>query len=290
MQDFWQWWQNFPSGIDPYIIKIGPVPIGWYGMMYVAAFTAFYFACRYRIKHEAAGGYKEFTVEMLQDYLLWGAFGLIIGARLGYAVFYNFSYYLAHPLEVIMPFDPSTGRYTGISGMSYHGGLVGTAVASLIFFRKKGLSFLRFADVFSAAIPLGYIFGRLGNFINSELYGRATDRPWGMYFPTDPTHTLRHPSQLYEAALEGVLLFAILWAIRNRPFARGLMFPLYIAGYGTVRFIAEFFRQPDDHIGFVLGPFSMGQLLCFAMVVGGALLGVIQKKWIWPKPVYPPVS
>jgi len=273
---FTGWWQTLPSRIDPFIVEIGSFRVGWYGMMYVAAYTAFYLISRYRINREGLGG-GLYTDEIVQDFLLWSAFGLIIGARLGYVFFYNFSYYMSHPLEIILPFDPSTGRYTGISGMSYHGGFIGTALASFVYFRRRGLGFLRFADDFIVGIPLGYIFGRLGNFINGELYGRATDAPWGMYFPSDQTRLLRHPSQLYEAFLEGVVLFALLWAIRNKKFARGLMFPIYIAGYGTVRFFVEFFRQPDEHLGFVLLNMSMGQVLCISMVMGGVALGIYQR-------------
>lgn len=276
---FLLWWQTLPTRMDPFIFEIGSFRLGWYGMMYVAAFTTFYFYCRSRIRAgEYPDGYDE---TMVQDFLLWGALGLIIGARLGYAVFYNFGYYLAHPLEIIIPFELGTGRYTGISGMSYHGGFIGSVLASWLFFRRRGMSFLLFVENVIPGIPLGYVFGRMGNFINGELYGRATDAPWGMYFPMDPTGVLRHPSQLYEAFLEGVVLFVVLFFIRKRKFARGIMFPIYIAGYGVARTIAEFFRQPDDHIGFVLGPFSLGQLLCFIMIAAGILLGVYQRRKVF---------
>ena len=273
------WWQTLPSRIDPFMVEIGSFRVGWYGMMYVAAFTTFYLFSRYRIRREGLGG-GQYNEEVLQDFLLWAAFGLIIGARLGYVFFYNFGYYMAHPLEMVLPFDPSTGKYTGISGMSYHGGLIGSVLASVIYFRRRGLKFLWFAEYFVPGIPLGYVFGRLGNFINGELYGRITDRPWGMYFPSDPSRALRHPSQLYEAMLEGVVLFVLLWLLRNRRFAQGLMFPLYLAGYGLARMLAEFFRQPDEHLGFVLGPFSLGQLLSFAMIVGAVVLGLYQRA-VW---------
>lgn len=273
---FTDWWQTLPSRIDPFIIEVGSFRVGWYGMMYVAAYLAFYMYSRYRIRNEGLGG-GAYTEEVLQDFLLWSAFGLIIGARLGYVVFYNPGYYLVHPLEIFLPVDPATGRYTGISGMSYHGGLIGSALASVIYFRRRGLRFLRFADDFIVGIPLGYIFGRIGNFINGELYGRTTDVAWGMYFPADPRYALRHPSQLYEAFLEGVVLFLILWSVRNKKSVRGLRFPIYLMGYGIVRFIVEFFRQPDEHLGFVLWSFSLGQILCFAMILGGVCLGVYQR-------------
>jgi phosphatidylglycerol---prolipoprotein diacylglyceryl transferase len=196
---------------------------------------------------------------------------VILGGRLGYVLFYNLGYYLQHPLEIILPFEFSGGlHFVGISGMSYHGGAIAVMIATVIFCWKRGIDFWRFADLFGSAIPLGYTFGRLGNFINGELYGRATDVPWGMVFPLDPLHLLRHPSQLYEAFFEGIVLFAVLWVLRKRFSFTGALFALYVAGYGLIRFFIEFFREPDAQLGFVLGPFSMGQLLCLLMIAAGA--------------------
>lgn len=280
MNGFLHWWQNLPLHISPYIFEVGSFRVGWYGMMYVVAFTVFYLISNYRVTRE--GRYPSLSKELIQDYILWAALGLVIGARVGYVLFYNLGYYMENPLEIILPYDFNAGRYTGISGMSYHGGFVGTFLASAIFFRKRGLSFLRFADVVIPGIPLGYVFGRLGNFINGELYGRVTDVPWGMHFPSASLRHLRHPSQLYEALGEGVLLFLILWPMRNSRRMRGLMFPVYIAGYGIVRFVIEFFRQPDEQLGFVAGPLSMGQMLCIGMVVAAIALGIYQRR-IWDR-------
>lgn len=270
------WWQSLPSRIDPFIIEIGSFRLGWYGMMYVLAFATFYLLGAYRIKRDRL----PYCLEMFQDYIVWAAFGLIIGARLGYVLIYNFGYYATHPLEIIMPFDitGSGVRFRGIAGMSYHGGLLGVIVMSLVFMRRRGEGFLLFAERFVPAIPLGYVFGRMGNFINGELYGRATDSAWGMYFPSDPTQALRHPSQLYEAFFEGVVLFAILWPLRNSKSMHGLMLPAYLTGYGLFRFMIEYLRQPDEQLGFVLIGLSMGQILCLAMVFAATGLAIWNKR------------
>jgi phosphatidylglycerol:prolipoprotein diacylglycerol transferase len=196
--------------------------------------------------------------------------GLIVGARLGYVLFYNFSYYLRHPLEIILPISFSNSvTFTGISGMSYHGGLIGVIFATWLYVRKAKLDWWSIVDLYIPAIPLGYTFGRLGNFINGELYGRVTTSSIGMYFPLAPTKELRHPSQLYEAFFEGIFLFAILWSIRKIKMPNGAMLALYLIGYGTVRFFIEYFREPDAHIGFVFLSFSMGQILCSLMIAAG---------------------
>jgi phosphatidylglycerol:prolipoprotein diacylglycerol transferase len=271
MDQFIRFWQHIPEHIDPFIFEIGSFRLGWYGLMYIVAFGVVYLMCLHRIKHE---GFP-YTKELLQDLFVWVVMGLIVGARLGYVVFYNPGYYASHPLEIFLPFSLEGGfRFTGISGMSYHGGLIGCVTAGIWFLRKRKIAVWPFADFIFPGGPLGYTFGRLGNFINGELYGRATDAPWGMYFPSDPTATLRHPSQLYEAFFEGVFLFALLWLWRRRfPFP-GASLAIYLIGYGTVRFFIEFVRQPDAHLGTVLGPFSMGQVLCFAMITAGAVLGL----------------
>jgi phosphatidylglycerol:prolipoprotein diacylglycerol transferase len=202
--------------------------------------------------------------------LIAASLGLIIGARLGYVVFYNFSYYLEHPLEIILPFSFSNGiTFTGISGMSYHGGLIGAIVAGWLYVRRAGLNWWDGVDLYAPVVPLGYTFGRLGNFINGELYGRVTTSSVGMYFPLDPGRQLRHPSQLYEAFFEGIFLFAVLWSIRRIKAPRGAMLAFYLIGYGVIRFCIEYFRQPDDHLGFVFLSFSMGQILCAAMIAAG---------------------
>jgi phosphatidylglycerol:prolipoprotein diacylglycerol transferase len=162
--------------------------------------------------------------------------------------------------------------------MSFHGGAVAILIAGIIFCRRRNVDFWRFADLICPSIPLGYTFGRIGNFINGELYGRATTVSWGMVFPNDPLHLLRHPSQLYEAFFEGIVLFTILWLIRKRSPFDGALFAFYLIGYGAIRFFIEFFREPDAQLGFVLGPFSMGQILCFAMIVAGAMIYAVRRR------------
>ncbi|GAB4387599.1 MAG: prolipoprotein diacylglyceryl transferase [Thermodesulfovibrionales bacterium] len=266
-----EWWSHIPEGIDPYIIEVGSFRVGYYGLMYIVAFSLLYILVMWRLRRERLG----YTKELVQDYFVWGILGLLAGARLGYVLFYNLGYYLSHPLEIILPFDVSDGfRYTGIAGMSYHGGMIGLLAASVAFCIKRRIDFWRFADLFAPAVPLGYTFGRLGNFINGELYGRPSEVPWAMYFPTDPEHMLRHPSQLYEAFFEGIVLFAVLWSLRKRSPFDGFIFSLYLIGYGVVRFAMEFFRAPDPQLGFVLGPLTMGQVLSLAMAAAGAGVGV----------------
>jgi len=268
-------WQHIPEHISPTIFQIGSFQLRYYGLMYLVAFFITYLLVIYRTKDER----YEYSKDMIQDYSVWAILGLLIGARLGYVLFYSVGYYLSHPLEIIFPFDLSDGfRYIGISGMSYHGGAIGVFLATLMFCRKHGISFWNFADLFAAAIPLGYTFGRIGNFINGELYGRITDVPWGMYFPLDPYHQLHHPSQLYEAFFEGIFLFIILWSIRKKKYFDGFLSSIYLIGYGTVRFFIEFFREPDPQLGFVLGVLTMGQMLCLLMIVLGIILMAVRKR------------
>ncbi|HUV77966.1 MAG TPA: prolipoprotein diacylglyceryl transferase [Desulfobacterales bacterium] len=259
-----------PEKMNPVIFEIGGFKLQYYGLMYIVGFAITYMLVVYRIKRE-----KEFSVsaEEIQNLMMYMIIGLIVGARLGYVLFYNLSYYLGNPLEIFLPFSFSNGiTITGISGMSFHGGLIGILVSAWIYTRKAGLIFWDMADLFAPAIPLGYSFGRLGNFINGELYGRITSAPIGMHFPLAPESNLRHPSQLYEAFFEGIFLFIVLWSLRKVQKPRGTMLAFYLIGYGIVRFFIEYFRQPDAHIGFILMSFSMGQLLCGVMVAGGIVL------------------
>lgn len=275
MENFITIWQNIPAQISPVLFSIGSFQLRYYSLMYIIAFALVYLMVSYRIKHEN----YEYSAETIQDYMVWAMLGVIFGGRLGYVLFYNFSYYLQHPLEIILPFDFSSGiKFIGLSGMSYHGGLIGVAVVSIYFCLKQKINFWRFADLFVPAIPLGYTFGRIGNFINGELFGRATTMPWGMYFPLDPTQQLRHPSQLYEAFFEGIVLFVILWLLRKEKHFDGYLLGIYICGYGFVRFIIEFFREPDYQLGFVLGFLSMGQVLCLLMILCGAAILLVRKK------------
>ena len=204
--------------------------------------------------------------------MIYMIIGLIVGARLGFVLFYNLAYYILHPFEIFLPFEFSDGiTFTGISGMSFHGGLLGILLSALVYTRKNRLQFLAMADLFVPAIPLGYTFGRIGNFINGELYGRPTTSFIGMHFPLAPGVGLRHPSQLYEALFEGIVLFAVLWPMRKTSLPNGTMMAFYLIGYGAVRFVIEYFRQPDAHIGFIWMSFSLGQLLCGLMVIAGTV-------------------
>jgi phosphatidylglycerol:prolipoprotein diacylglycerol transferase len=263
MQDFIMAWRHLPSYLSPTLLEVGSFQLRYYSLMYLAAFACTYFLVMYRIRRE---GYP-YKADQIQDYFVWAILGVILGGRLGYVFFYNLGYYLEHPLEILFPFEFSNGfHFIGISGMSYHGGAIAVLLASIIFCRRRKIDFWRFADLFCPAIPLGYTLGRIGNFINGELYGRATTVAWGMVFPLDPLHLLRHPSQLYEAFFEGI----VLWLIRRKSPFDGALFAWYLIGYGVARFFIEFFREPDVQLGFVLGPFSMGQLLCFLMIAAGA--------------------
>ena len=271
MQEFWHWWQQLPQHISPVIFQIGSFKLQYYGLMYIVAFAVTYVLVLYRLQSE-----ERFTITRVQvnDLMTWVILGLMLGARLGYVVFYNLAYYLKHPLEIVLPFQFSDGGivFTGISGMSYHGGLIGCLLAAWIYVRRNELNFRDLLDLFLPVIPLGYTFGRLGNFINGELYGRVTTAPIGMHFPLAPGEALRHPSQLYEAFFEGIFLFAVLWSLRHVKAPRGAMLAFYMIGYGTVRFFIEFFREPDAQLGFVLLFFSMGQLLCMGMILAGVIL------------------
>ena len=213
-------------------------------------------------KKEAAIFFSQFAFDFLSLMFV----GLVVGARLGYVLFYNPGYYLSHPLAIISPFAEGTGQFVGIYGLSYHGGLVGIVLAALFFARKRGLNFWLLADFVVPAVPLGYFFGRLGNFFNGELYGRETERLWGMFFPADELGLLRHPSQLYEAFFEGLVLFLLVWKVRNHAFFRGNLFWLYLLGYGAFRILCEFFREPDEQLGYVFASLTMGQIMSFLML------------------------
>jgi len=270
MTDFWTWWQHLPRHISPVIFQIGSFKLQYYGLMYLVAFGITYALVLYRLGRE-----ERFTVtrEQVNDLTTAIILGLMIGARLGYVVFYNLPYFLRHPLEIFLPFEFSDGiTFTGISGMSYHGGVIGIIIAAWLYTRRNGIALRDVADLYVPCIPLGYTFGRIGNFINGELYGRATTAPIGMFFPLAPDKVLRHPSQLYEAFFEGIFLFAVMWSIRKVRAPRGAMLGFYLIGYGLVRFFIEFYREPDAQLGFVVSVLSMGQLLCAGMIAAGVLL------------------
>ncbi|HEU4352967.1 MAG TPA: prolipoprotein diacylglyceryl transferase [Burkholderiales bacterium] len=244
--------------IDPVAFSIGPLAVRWYGLMYLAGFAIGWWLGARRI----AKGQVPITRAQLDDLLFLVVLGVILGGRLGYVLFYKPGYYASHPLEIFAIWQ---------GGMSFHGGLLGVMVAMVIAARRNGVDYVRLMDFLAPLIPPGIAAGRLGNFINAELPGRLTDLPWGMVFPgTDGAP--RHPSQLYQFALEGVALFAFLWWFSSKPRARGQVSAMFLLGYGVLRFIAEFAREPDAFIGYLALGLTMGQWLCFAMIVAGAAL------------------
>jgi phosphatidylglycerol:prolipoprotein diacylglycerol transferase len=267
MNDFLLWWQNLPAQMNPVLFSVGSFAVRWYGMMYVIAFAVVYLLTRYRIDAEKLPVERSFV----GDALTWAMAGVVLGGRLGYILFYGMSSFIADPLGSLLPWVSAPGgcRFTGVTGMSYHGGVIGVIIAFLIFSRSQKTSFFKTFDLFIPAVPLAYTFGRLGNFINGELYGRVTNAAIGMYFPLAPSHELRHPSQLYEAFFEGIVLFAILWTLRKKSPFPGFLSAIYLFGYGFFRFFIEYFREPDAQLGFVWLNFSMGQVLCFIMMIAG---------------------
>jgi len=242
--------------IDPILLELGPIRVGWYGLMYVFGFIGSYLLVRYQLKKKDFG-ITRVEIENLYFYLV---LGLMIGARLGYILFYDLRTYLQDPLEMIAIWH---------GGMSFHGGLIGVLLVGILFSYKNKKSFWRLSDLLIVTAPIGLGLGRIGNFINGELYGRVTTLPWGMIFPKGGPLP-RHPSQLYESALEGGVLFVILWFLKdNKRIPTGGLLALFLFLYGVFRFFVEFFREPDAHLGFILGPFTMGQILCSFMILGG---------------------
>ncbi len=271
-----------PFWINPTIFSLGNFRIDWYPLMYLVGFLVVYFLLKYRINKKEIKFEKIKIENWLFDLTAFSFLGLILGARLGYVLFYDFSYYLNNPGAIISPFDSISGNFIGIYGMSYHGGLLGVILSAWIFFKKNKkyfkANFLELADFVVPAIPAGYFFGRMGNFLNGELYGRVTQNFWGMYFPADYSLALRHPSQLYEAFLEGIILFVILWSIRNKKEFQGKLLGLYISGYAFFRLIAEFFREPDEQIGYLFNFLTLGQMLSLMMLMAGIILIFLGQK------------
>ena len=250
----------FPA-IDPVLVQFGPFAIRWYSLAYIAGILLGWRYMRLLAARQPNGP----SAIDIDDIIVWATIGTILGGRLGYVSFYQPGYFLANPGEVLAVWR---------GGMSFHGGLLGVLVATIVFVRRRGIGLLGIADLLACATPIGLFFGRLANFVNGELWGRPSDVPWAMVFPRAGPLP-RHPSQLYEAALEGVLLFAGLWLLwrftrgRDRP---GFLFGAFLSGYGVSRMIVEQFREPDAQIGFLLGGVTMGQSLSLPMVAAGLWL------------------
>jgi len=278
LSNFIDWWQHLPEKMNPVVFSIGNFSIQYYGLMYLVAFAIAYILALRRIRAE-----DEFDMrkEELQGLITAIILGVLIGGRLGYVLFYNLAYYIRHPLTIILPFSFANGfQFTGIAGMSYHGGLIGAILGVFIFARRRRYDFFILTDLMIPCVPLGYTFGRLGNFINGELYGRVTSANIGMYFPDSLDGLLRHPSQLYEAFFEGTFLFCVLWLIKGKVRTRGALLAYYLMGYGVVRFVIEFVREPDAHLGFILLGLSMGQVLCMLMILAGFILLILLRRRI----------
>ena len=257
--------------IDPDIFRFGPYAVGgwsvgpfavrWYALAYIAGLVIGWRYCLALAKRPP----QVARVQDIDDFLVWATLGVVLGGRTGYVLFYNLDHYLQHPIEIL---------FLWRGGMSFHGGALGVCVAILLFCRQRKINLLAFADIITCAVPIGLFFGRIANFINDELWGRVSDVPWAMIFPSDPEHLPRHPSQLYEAALEGLVLFGVLWLCQHRGLRRrpGAVSGVFLIGYGLARITVEFFRQPDPQLGFLFWDITMGQLLSVPLLFIGLWL------------------
>lgn len=248
----------FPN-INPVAVSLGPLEIHWYGIMYLVGFLLAWLLARYRVVH-----YKlSFTKEQISDLIFYAAIGVIIGGRVGYMVFYDTQQLITNPLSLFKIWQ---------GGMSFHGGLIGVLLAVIFFARKTNKSFCKVADFLAPLVPLGLCAGRIGNFINGELWGRVTTEPWGIVFP-QAGNLPRHPSQLYEASLEGIGLFILVWWYASTPRLSGRVSAIFLMGYAICRFIIEFYREPDYQLGFIaFNWLTMGQLLSIPLFIGGLFL------------------
>ena len=257
--------------INPVALQLGPLAIHWYGLTYLAAFGLFFFLASLRLRHEpyaSITGPGAWSRRDIEDILFLGVMGVVVGGRLGYCLFYKPGYYATHPLEIFFVWQ---------GGMSFHGGMLGVLVSQLWFARSRQRPWLQVMDFIAPCVPTGLAAGRVGNFINGELWGRfsAPDLPWGMVFRHSGSMLPRHPSQVYQFLMEGLLLFVLLWLYARKPRKMGQVSGAFLVGYGVFRFIAEFFREPDDFLGILALGMSMGQWLCIPMIGAGVWL------WVW---------
>ena len=265
-------WNHIYEHFNPVALNLGFISVHWYGIMYVLALLSALWFAKYIIRKDG----MPLDDKVVDNFFIWIELGVILGARVGYIIFYdpNTSYFLTHPWQIFNPF--SNGEFIGIRGMSYHGAILGALIATLLFGRKYPDDIFRLLDIVALAVPVGYIFGRIGNFLNQELVGRATDLPWGIYVDG----VLRHPSQLYEAVLEGLVVALILYSYRKHKRFDGELLPIYGVLYGIARFTAEFWREPDPQLGFVCcGWMSMGQLMSILMILISIILYFILKRY-----------
>lgn len=249
---------QFPD-IDPVAFAVGPLIIRWYALAYIAGILLGWFYAAYLVRRLYEGRPDRNDID---DFVSWAIIGVMLGGRLGYVAFYNAGYYFSNPLEILKIWQ---------GGMSFHGGAIGVIVAMIVFAAVRKISFLKLADIVTAVVPIGLFFGRIANFINAELYGRVTEHPWGMVFPGGGDLP-RHPSQLYEAVLEGAVLFVILSVLIHIRWVRersGFVAGAFLVGYGVFRSLVELVREPDEQIGFLFAHISMGQVLSLPMVLGG---------------------
>jgi phosphatidylglycerol---prolipoprotein diacylglyceryl transferase len=255
---------HFVDNLNPVLVHLGPLQIRWYGMMYALSFIIGYYLICYLAPKRGV----PLDRDDVGDLILYLVAGVLFGGRLGYVLFYNLPYYLHHPAQIVAVWD---------GGMSFHGGLIGVIIAGLLFSRKTSIPFWSLAELVVPVAPLGFFLGRLGNFINGELWGRPSDVAWAIIFPHAPlVHGVmvpRHPSELYEAILEGLVLFTILWFLAQKPRPKGVLFGTFLTLYGLFRCFVEFFRQPDPQLGFIGGVITMGQILSIPMILIG--MGVI---------------
>jgi len=253
---------------NPVALSVGPLSIHWYGITYMVAFLLFMLLARLRLRHLPWADLQiqgKWGVQQAEDLLFYGVLGVVLGGRVGYCLFYKFGYYAGNPIEIF---------YVWQGGMSFHGGMLGVILAMFFYAYRQGLPWLQVTDFIAPCVPTGLAAGRVGNFINGELWGREADPslPWAMIFPQSGSMISRHPSQIYQFLLEGLLLFVVLWFIARKPKPTGFVSGVFLLGYGCLRFLSEYFREPDAHLGLLGAGLSMGQWLCVPMILLGVAM------------------